>query len=122
MFDVVLAVFSALLSAGLLFLFYYYYMKPHEWTIRMIVGIVFSYVPILMSVVLIPYELSQSITNPEYSESEKKTLLYCIYALYYFTMLISYLVMPILINFESTSPEDTFWKRVRDSLKSMLKL
>lgn len=122
MFDVVLAVFSSLLSAVLLFLFYYYYMKPHEWTIRMIVGIIFSYAPILMSVALIPYELSQSIANPEYSEKEKKTLLYCIYALYYFTMIISYFIMPILINFESTSPADTFWKRVRDSLKRMLKL
>lgn len=125
MIDIILVSFTSLICLAILVFFFYSYgpkMQCNSSSIYEYVIIFFSYVPFLNGVSLISYEISKYvIVSPDSTYNKSSALLIVQYCLYGTTLVLSFFVNPLLIEFEKQPPSNPFGARLKKAFcKTML--
>lgn len=110
MLNLVIVVFNSVACFILLSLFFLYYgleLKRNSSLLYNVSIIIFSYIPILMGVSLLPYELSEYFdTTESMTETETPTLLIVQKVLYYITLILSFIINPVLMEFKQITENE----------------
>lgn len=125
MLDIILVSFTSVICLALLVLFFYSYgpkMQCNPNSMYEYAVIFFSYVPFLNGVSLISYEISKFIIKDEDSVyQESSALLIVQYCLYTTTLVLSFFVNPLLIEFEKQPATKTVGERLKKAFcKTMI--
>ena len=126
MLDIILVSITSILCLVLLVMFFYSYgpkMKCNSSSLYEYAVIFFSYVPFLNGVSLISYEISKFIiVSPDSTYKESKALLIVQYCLYTTTLVLSFFVNPLLIEFEKQPASKPFGQRLKKAFCKTLLL
>lgn len=110
-FNLSFIIFDSILSFVFLLLFFYYYGLKIKCSCSLLYNfsiITFSYMPILMGITLLPFELSKYFTNSETeNEKENDIILLIQKGLYYFTFALSYLIIPVFMEYKKLKEQES---------------
>lgn len=126
MLSLLILVINSIICLAILILFFYYYGIKPKFNISFILNIaifIFSYIPLLMGVAILSYELSQYFdTTGNLEKTETPALLNVQKTLYYLTQILSFLVNPIIMEYKKVTEQEELREKTQRRSDSELEL